>query len=250
MLVNRGWVAGNADRSRLPEVRTPADTVEITGLAVVPGRRFLELSDQRRGRQGLAEPDAGALPAGGADRAPAGDDPAGKRARRRSRARVGSARTSASTSTTVTPSSGSRSARPILVFYLVTHVRRGPDAFRRVAQWMSGSPRRSRTSCGSSSRIAAAPVAASYLLYYFWPPAHTVNYGELIEPRPLPDPALTLADGAPFRLSQLKGKWVLVSVDAGRLRRRLREKARLHAPAAAHPGQGHGARGAGVARER
>jgi surfeit locus 1 family protein len=46
VLVNRGWVAGNADRSRLPEVRTPADPVEITGLAVVPGRRFLELSDQ------------------------------------------------------------------------------------------------------------------------------------------------------------------------------------------------------------
>ena len=46
VLVNRGWIAGNADRSRLPEVRTPADTVEITGLAVVPSRRFLELSDQ------------------------------------------------------------------------------------------------------------------------------------------------------------------------------------------------------------
>jgi hypothetical protein len=77
-------------------------------------------------------------------------------------------------------------------------------------------PRRSRTVLWLIIAIAAAPVAASYLLYYFWPPAHTVNYGELIEPRPLPDPAVRLADGAPFRLSQLKGKWVLVSVDAGR----------------------------------
>jgi hypothetical protein len=58
-------------------------------------------------------------------------------------------------------------------------------------------------------------VAASYLLYYFWPPARTVNYGELIEPRRLPDAPLALADGSPFRLSQLKGKWVLVSIDAG-----------------------------------
>jgi len=64
--------------------------------------------------------------------------------------------------------------------------------------------------------VAAAPVAASYLAFYFWAPRHTVNYGELIEPRPLPDPMLSLADGAPFRLSQLKGKWVLVSVDTAR----------------------------------
>jgi len=44
VLVNRGWVAGNPDRARLPEIRTPEGTVEITGLAVVPGRRFLELA--------------------------------------------------------------------------------------------------------------------------------------------------------------------------------------------------------------
>jgi cytochrome oxidase assembly protein ShyY1 len=44
VLVNRGWVAGLPDRSRLPEVTTPGATVQITGLAVVPGRRFLELS--------------------------------------------------------------------------------------------------------------------------------------------------------------------------------------------------------------
>lgn len=63
--------------------------------------------------------------------------------------------------------------------------------------------------------LAAAPVAASYLLYYFWAPARTVNYGELIEARPLPDVPLALADGSPFRLSQLRGKWVLVSLDSG-----------------------------------
>jgi cytochrome oxidase Cu insertion factor (SCO1/SenC/PrrC family) len=64
--------------------------------------------------------------------------------------------------------------------------------------------------------LAVAPVAASYLVYYFWPPGHTVNYGELIEARPLPDVALELADGGPFHISQLKGKWVLVSVDSAR----------------------------------
>jgi hypothetical protein len=77
-------------------------------------------------------------------------------------------------------------------------------------------PRRSRVTLWLILAISVAPVAASYLLYYFWPPAHTVNYGELIEARALPDAVLTLSDGAPFRLSQLKGKWVLVSVDGGR----------------------------------
>lgn len=44
VLVNRGWIAGTKDRSRLPEVKTPDGTVEISGLAVTPSGRFLELS--------------------------------------------------------------------------------------------------------------------------------------------------------------------------------------------------------------
>lgn len=44
VLVNRGWIAGNPDRSQLPEVRTPEAEVDIAGLAVTPSRRFLELS--------------------------------------------------------------------------------------------------------------------------------------------------------------------------------------------------------------
>jgi surfeit locus 1 family protein len=44
VLVNRGWVAGTRERSRLPSVRTPAGVVEVTGLAVAPSRRFFELS--------------------------------------------------------------------------------------------------------------------------------------------------------------------------------------------------------------
>jgi len=44
VLVNRGWVAGNPDRSKLPDIRTPEATIEITGLATMPSRRFLELA--------------------------------------------------------------------------------------------------------------------------------------------------------------------------------------------------------------
>jgi cytochrome oxidase Cu insertion factor (SCO1/SenC/PrrC family) len=76
--------------------------------------------------------------------------------------------------------------------------------------------KRSRATLWLIIALAAAPVVASYLLYYFWPPARSVNYGELIGPKPLPDPPLAATDGTPFRLSQLKGKWVLVSLDSGR----------------------------------
>jgi cytochrome oxidase Cu insertion factor (SCO1/SenC/PrrC family) len=85
-------------------------------------------------------------------------------------------------------------------------------------------PRKKLTSLWLIVALTAAPVAASYLLYYFWPPQHTVNYGDLIGPHPLPDPALALADGAPFRLSQLKGKWALVIVDSGSCDARCDEK--------------------------
>lgn len=44
VLVNRGWVAAERDRSRLPVVKTPAGAVTVTGMALVPSRRFLELS--------------------------------------------------------------------------------------------------------------------------------------------------------------------------------------------------------------
>jgi len=82
---------------------------------------------------------------------------------------------------------------------------------------MSGaSPiKRSLKSLWLLAALTAAPVAASYLLYYFWQPDRAANYGELLEPRPLPDPQLELADGTPFQLSQLRGKWALVTVDAG-----------------------------------
>lgn len=62
--------------------------------------------------------------------------------------------------------------------------------------------------------VCVAPVIASYTAYYFWQPSSQVNYGELLEPRPLPDAGLAFA-GQPFRWSELKGRWVLLTADAG-----------------------------------
>jgi len=62
--------------------------------------------------------------------------------------------------------------------------------------------------------FCAAPTVAAWLAYFVWPPHARTNYGELIEPRALSDPELRRPDGTSFRLSQLRGKWVLLQVDS------------------------------------
>lgn len=61
--------------------------------------------------------------------------------------------------------------------------------------------------------LCIAPVVASYMAFYFAPPARHINYGELLATAPLPRAPLELADGSPFELSALRGKWVLITVD-------------------------------------
>ena len=46
VLVNRGWIAATQARATLPEITTPAQEVTISGMATVPGKRYLELSPQ------------------------------------------------------------------------------------------------------------------------------------------------------------------------------------------------------------
>lgn len=63
--------------------------------------------------------------------------------------------------------------------------------------------------------LCAAPFVAAWLAYFLWPPQSRVNYGDLIEARPLADPVLRGTDAKPFRLSQLRGKWILLQLDSG-----------------------------------
>jgi surfeit locus 1 family protein len=46
VLVNRGWIARTADYPRAPRVAVPDAPAEISGLAIRPPERFLELSPQ------------------------------------------------------------------------------------------------------------------------------------------------------------------------------------------------------------
>jgi cytochrome oxidase Cu insertion factor (SCO1/SenC/PrrC family) len=62
--------------------------------------------------------------------------------------------------------------------------------------------------------LCAAPTVAAWLAYFVWQPGSRSNYGELIAPRILSDPELRRPDGGEFRLSQLRGKWVLLQVDS------------------------------------
>ncbi len=63
--------------------------------------------------------------------------------------------------------------------------------------------------------LCAAPVVASYASYYWFRPTGHVNYGELLEAAPAREIAGTLPGGAAFRLSDYRGRWLFLTVDAG-----------------------------------
>jgi len=46
VLVNRGWLPAAADHRLLPQAAAPAGAIELTGIAVIPGRRFFNLAPQ------------------------------------------------------------------------------------------------------------------------------------------------------------------------------------------------------------
>lgn len=46
VLVNRGWIAAMSTRAELPQVRTPSGAIAVSGVAVVPGSRMVELSGE------------------------------------------------------------------------------------------------------------------------------------------------------------------------------------------------------------
>ncbi len=74
--------------------------------------------------------------------------------------------------------------------------------------------------------VCVAPVMLSYLTYYVIKPERRNNYGELIDPRQYPIPALgTVAlDGQPVALADYRGKWLLVQADAGACEKRCTDK--------------------------
>jgi cytochrome oxidase Cu insertion factor (SCO1/SenC/PrrC family) len=65
--------------------------------------------------------------------------------------------------------------------------------------------------------VCAAPVIASYLAYYVFKPAGgRTNYGTLIEPqRPIAETLIVKDEaGTPMKLASLRGRWLMIAVDA------------------------------------
>ncbi|WP_371867149.1 SCO family protein [Duganella lactea] len=63
--------------------------------------------------------------------------------------------------------------------------------------------------------VCAAPLLASYFMYYVVKPqGGQTNYGTLIDPRahPIPAMASTTLDGKPARLEDYQGKWIMLKV--------------------------------------
>jgi hypothetical protein len=64
--------------------------------------------------------------------------------------------------------------------------------------------------------VCAAPVIASYLMFYVVRPTAQRNYGTLISPAPgLPDLPVMGLDGAASNMRAFKGQWLLISVGSG-----------------------------------
>jgi hypothetical protein len=78
--------------------------------------------------------------------------------------------------------------------------------------------RHARLKLAAVVAVCAAPVVASYLAYYVFPPSGRTNFGTLVTPqRPVPELALERVDAArgPYRFASLLGQWVILQVDAG-----------------------------------
>ncbi len=77
-------------------------------------------------------------------------------------------------------------------------------------------PTRNKRTLWLVAVVCIAPFIGSFLAYHFYAPDARVNYGTLLETRPVADAQLKLADGKPFSFSSLTGKWVFVTVDEAR----------------------------------
>lgn len=76
-------------------------------------------------------------------------------------------------------------------------------------------PRGGRRTLLLVALVALAPVVLSTLVYVFFPRPATSNYGTLLEVGPAPETTGTTVQGGAFRLSDLRGKWLLVMVSGG-----------------------------------
>jgi cytochrome oxidase Cu insertion factor (SCO1/SenC/PrrC family) len=75
--------------------------------------------------------------------------------------------------------------------------------------------RRARLQLIVLAAIFVLPIVLAWLALRFeLISGTTVNYGTLVAPRAVPNAPLVRIDGKPLRLSELRGKWILLQFDA------------------------------------
>ncbi|MBE0619966.1 MAG: cytochrome C oxidase subunit I [Burkholderiales bacterium] len=74
-------------------------------------------------------------------------------------------------------------------------------------------PRTGRRKMLAIAALCLAPFAAALIAYFYWHPQGGMNYGDLIPVHALTDPPLRHLDQRPFKLSALRGKWILLQLD-------------------------------------
>ena len=79
----------------------------------------------------------------------------------------------------------------------------------------AGTPSRTRRLIILVAAIAVAPVLLSYAAYYGLPRESRVNYGTLLETRPLADIRGTDAEGKAFATSNVRGRWLILFASPG-----------------------------------
>ncbi len=93
-----------------------------------------------------------------------------------------------------------------------------------------------------------APVALSYGVYYLSPRGAFTNYGELLPTQPAPAISGMRADGSPFRIAQVQGRWTIVVASGGTCDAACTQKLLRDAAGAHDAGSGARAHRAPVAR--
>src|SRR6185437_3502677 len=98
----------------------------------------------------------------------------------------------------------------------LVHVQAAPLA-RKVMSAAVGNVRSHGATSARNKRLLVllAAIALSYLAYYAWPRDARVNYGELLAPQTIAPIAGTRADGVPFDLASLRGRWVVLYAAPG-----------------------------------
>jgi cytochrome oxidase assembly protein ShyY1 len=219
VLVDRGWVPQLGSRSQLPDVSPPSGVVTVKGRIELPSSSYLELRRETPSGALWQNLDPGRYAAAtgmrvlpvvieAADASPPDD---------------GLLRE------WPLPDFGAERHRIYMVqWYAFGALALGlwlwfnrPRAAARVPMVDIESQRNAieRPKRAGGGRIVAliaalslAPIAAAFVVYFFFPRPPAANYGKLLRTEPAPVISGMRTDGSPFRLGELHGRWVLLFV--------------------------------------